>query len=128
MAMTEREIGGTLYTCAPLPAEPGLALFLRVSTTLSSARGLFEAIALGDDTPGLINEFFAFAAEMDAVVVHALVVELAALPRRADGAKPEPADMKELLELAFFAIGVQFSDFLPVSLDDLFSRSEAEAA
>lgn len=126
--MTEREIGGTFYRCAKLPAEPGLALFLRVSAELSAARGLFEAIALGDEaaTETLIAEFFAFTSVMNADRVHALIVELAALPRKADGEKPEPVDMRELLELAFFAIGVQFAGFLPVGLGAMFPENPPE--
>jgi hypothetical protein len=124
--VVEREIGGVTYICKKMPAEAGLALFLRVSRTLSGARGLFEAIALGDTDFELLNQFFDFTEKMDPADVQALVVDLAKLPTKEDGSPPEAADIRELLELAFFAIGVNFHDFLPVSPSGMFIRADRD--
>lgn len=127
--MVEREIDGIFYRCDKLPAERGLELFLRVSAALSSARGLFEAIALNSDDSDLIREFFTFAREMDPKVIHPLIMDLSRIPQRADGAPTSSdLDVQGLVELAFFAIGVNFGSFLPVGLGVLFSGPEAKAA
>lgn len=121
----EREIGGVLYVCDKLPAEAGLALFTRVSSTLASAEGLFATLALGGDTPALIRAYFTFARTADQAEVNALVIDLANVCRRAeDGGKPEPGDLRELLELAFFTLGVTFGDFFPVLPEELFPPGE----
>lgn len=121
--MVKREIGGVVYVCTQMPAEPGFALFLRVSSTLASAEGLFAAIATSEDNRGLIGEFFQFARSMDPEAVHKLVLDLAsACKRESDGGAPEPKDVQELLELAFFCLGVNFGNFFPVLPDTLFTR------
>lgn len=126
--MIEREINGHLYVCEKLPAEAGLALFLRVSAAFSDAQGLFEAIALDAGESDLIREFFTFAKGMDPKVIHPLIMELARLPKPAEGGQaPDDLDLQALVELAFFAIGVNFGGFLPVGLEALFSGREAVA-
>lgn len=127
--MAEREIDGTFYRCEKLPAEPGLDLFLRVSAAFSDAQGLFEAIALEGGDADVIRQFFAFARDMDPKVIQPLIMELSRLPVLADPeVKPEPLDLEGLVELAFFAIGVNFGSFLPVGLGGLFNAPEATAA
>lgn len=120
--MNEREINGHLYVCEKLPAEPGLALFLRTSTAFADAQGLFEAIALDTGDADLIRQFFAFARGIDPKVIHPLIMDLARLPKPVEGGPvPDDLDLQALVELAFFAIGVNFGSFLPVGLAALFS-------
>jgi hypothetical protein len=126
--MTEREIDGIFYRCEKLPAEQGLELFLRVSAAFSDAQGLFEAIALDSGDADLIRQFFAFARGMDPKVIHPLIMDLSRLPKRADGAAASDLDLEGLVQLAFFAIGVNFGSFLPVGLGVLFNGPGAEAA
>lgn len=127
--MAEREIDGTFYRCEKLPAEQGLELFLRVSAAFSDAQGLFEAIALDSGAADLIRQYFTFSRGMDPKVIQPLIMELSRLPKPADpDAKPDPLDLQGLVELAFFAIGVNFGSFLPVGLEALFSGPGADAA
>lgn len=126
--MADREIDGVFYRCEKLPAEQGLDLFLRVSAAFSDAQGLFEAIALETGDADLIRQFFTFSRGMDPKVIQPLILELSRLPKPTDPAeKPEPLDLQGLVELAFFAIGVNFGSFLPVGLGALFSGHEAAA-
>lgn len=127
----EREISGVRYIAKKPPAEQGLALFTRVSTVLSPAEGLFAAISLGSDQKELIHQFFNFAKTMDQDQVNSLILDLAYSCRRVeDGGRPEPADMRELLELAFFVLATFYGDFFPVLPEELFPPGEdvAEAA
>jgi hypothetical protein len=127
--MARREIDGVPYICEKLPAERGLELFLRTSAALTGARGLFEAIASDSEDPEVIRAFFEFSREMDPKVLHPLIMELAALSQAADGADHQgELDVRGLVELAFFAIGVNFGSFLPVGLGVLFSGPEAAEA
>ena len=109
---SQREIGGVVYTCEKLPAEPAFKLFLRATKTLEAAEGLLEAVIFGGDDLDVLRNLFVFARECDEEKVHALVTELYRLPK-GDG---EPDGIADLLKLAQFALEVNYKDFLGGSL------------
>lgn len=121
---TTREIAGIEFACDKLPGDEGLALFLRTSAALRSARGLFTAIAEQAEEGRLIHEFFEFTRDMDPAVIHPLIMELSRLPKPADGrAYPDGLDLQVILELAFFGTAVNFGALIPAGIDPLFRRA-----
>ena len=104
----EREIGGVVYTCEKLPAEPAFKLFLRATKTLEAAEGLLEAIIFGGDDLDVVRNLFAFARECNEEKVHALVMDLYRLPK----GEGEPEGIGDLLKVAQFALEVNYRDFL----------------
>ena len=118
-----RDVAGIKFHCPKLGGSDGLDLYLRTSVALRAAKGLLVAVAIGPDEATLIHEYFEFAREMDPKVIHSLIMELSRIPQPSDGtAYPSDLELEEIVELAFFAAGVNFGRLLPAGMDPLFVR------
>lgn len=117
----ERKIGGNVYRAEQLPAEQGLDLFLRVTKVFKSAPELMGLIANGGSTDDAPGSFMAlvFSDDLDRQETKDLLTELVQTCRVGSdpciiGVKPEK--MAEVIKVAWFAMEVQFKDFLAESL------------
>lgn len=112
---SNRTINNTVYTCEKLPADQGLAFFLRTSKVLEPAKDLLMFVLSGGGTDEeVLAGFFRFVKDMDAAQVHALVID-AASHCRTEGNQPVVIGiltLTELLQVAQYCLEVQFRDFL----------------
>ena len=116
---SERKIGGTVFRCEKVPAEEGLALFGRVTRLLGP--DTLAAIRDGTDRTKASEEYMVLALqpEVDSAELTRLIVDLAQMCTAGSdqcvvGVKP--ASMEDAIEVAFFALEVQFKSFLAVAL------------
>lgn len=116
---SERKIGGTVFRCEKVPAEEGLALFARVTKLLGP--DTLAAIRDGTDRTKASEEYMVLALqpEVDSSDLTRLIVDLAQMctvgpDQCVVGVKP--ASMEDTIEVAFFALEVQFKSFLAVAL------------
>ena len=120
---TERKIGAHVYRCDKLPASEGLKLFLRVTRFFTAAPAMMASVATGSADKQAMSAFVTIALS-DALIAdeaHDLLVELAQNCRV--GADPcivgvKPAGLDDLIQVAWFAMEVNFRDFLAASLAD----------
>lgn len=120
---SERKIGGVVYRCDKLPASEGLKLFFRVTQFFKSAPEMMGSLAIAGADKTAINAFLivALGDETDGEKAHDLLVDLAQLCN--DGKDPcvvgvKPASIDDLIQVAWFAMEVNFRDFLSGSLSD----------
>lgn len=120
---TERKIGANVYRCEKLPASEGLETYFRVSRLFMAAPAMLASVAEGsaDKKAKTALVTLALSDALDPKEAHALIVELAQLCRV--GGDPcivgvKPATMEELIEVAWFAMEVNFQSFLAASLAD----------
>lgn len=113
--MAEREIGGVVYTCEPLPAEQGLSLLMRFMRIAGPAAGILETAIRDGANLEVLHALAGFMSRADTVEVEKLILELARLCR--DGGEQAKApNLGALLRLAAFALEAQFADFFDESL------------
>lgn len=118
---SEKKIGSVVYRSDILPAEQGLDLFLRVTKVFKAAPDLMGLIANGsstDDAPGAFMALV-FSDDLDRAETKQLLTDLVSTCRVGSdpaiiGVKPEK--MVEVIKVAWFAMEVQFKDFLAESL------------
>ncbi|MER2253420.1 phage tail assembly chaperone [Methylorubrum podarium] len=118
----ETKIGSIVYRCEKLPASEGLKLYVRVLQLFGPAPGLLATIKKGGATDISPQNAFMVLAMMEGAnpdQMHDFVAEMVGLCRVGSdecviGVKP--ADMESAVEVAWFALRTQFSDFLAVSL------------
>jgi hypothetical protein len=113
--MAERKFGSRTFRCEPLNASQGLALFGRVAKAAGPFFSVFAAMAAEDGSAAMksaMDEAFGSIAEP---AFQATVIDLAELctvngePVIADA---NVSDLGELVEVAFWAVEVQFGPFL----------------
>lgn len=117
----ERKIGATVYRCEKLPAEQGLDLFLRVTKLFRVMPDLLGSIVAKDASKVAISTFMAvvLSDELDRDEAKRLLIELVQTCQV--GSDPcivgvKPADMSDVVKVAWFAMEAQFKDFLAESL------------
>ncbi|EHP94879.1 phage tail assembly chaperone [Methylorubrum extorquens] len=118
----EKKIGGIAYRCEKLPASEALKLYVRVSQFFAPAPGLMATIKKDggkDITPANAFMVLAMTEGADPDRMHDFVAELVALCQVGSdpcvmGVKPE--NMETAVDVAWFAMQTQFSDFLAVGL------------
>ena len=118
---SERKIGSNVYRCEQLPADQGLGLLLRVSEMFSAAPAMLDSITKGeDDREGVAALMvLALSGGMDHDKCQAILRELVETCRVSGdpcvvGVKPQ--SLKETVAVAWFAMKVQFRDFLSEGL------------
>jgi hypothetical protein len=116
---SERKIGGTVFRCEKVPAEEGLTLFGRATKLLGP--DTLAIIRDGTDRKKASEEYLVLSLnpEADATEVNRLMIDLAQMCMVGSdqcivGVKP--ASMEDTIEVAFFALEVQFKSFLAVAL------------
>lgn len=116
---SERKIGGTVFRCEKVAAEEGLALFGRVTRLLGP--DTLAAVRDGTDRKKASEEYMVLALQpdVDAKDLTQLIVDLAQMcmvgsDQCVVGVKP--SSMEDTIEVAFFALEVQFKSFLAVAL------------
>ena len=120
---TERKIGGVVYRCDKLPAEPALKLYMKLNEVFAGDQVVLATIASDTGREGALKAFLHASMNnpLDAEKVTGFLGETVGLCRV--GADPcivgvKPADLRGLLAVAWFAMEVNFRDFLAVSLAD----------
>jgi hypothetical protein len=118
---TERKIGGVVYRCDPLPAEQALDMLLRVSKFFAAYPEAIGSITTGTsdaDAPGAFLPI-AMSGGLDDGETKRLMVDLVQTCRTGNdpcvvGVKPQ--GLVDLLAVAWFAMEVNFKDFLSASV------------
>ncbi|GJE77249.1 phage tail assembly chaperone [Methylorubrum suomiense] len=123
----ERKINGNLYRSDMLPAEQGLELFLRVTKVFKAAPELMGALAAGKSDQDAPGRFMAlvFSDDLDRQETGELLKDLVRTCQyKAPSAGYEeciigirPEKLAEVVKVAWFAMEVQFKDFLSESLE-----------
>jgi hypothetical protein len=118
---SERKIGGSVYRCDKLPADEALKLFARVAKLFRIEPELMGSIAMANAERAAPAVFVSLVLQdqTDGESTHALMVDLAqtcfaGTDQCVVGVKP--ADLKDLVQVAWFAMEVNFKDFLSGSL------------
>lgn len=118
---TERKIGCNVYRCDKLPADAAISLYLKVNATFAGDPGVLATIATSVSRETAIQAFIqaTVASELDGDKVTSLVTEAVALCKV--GSDPcivgvKPQSMEDTIEVAWFALGVQFADFIGAGL------------
>jgi hypothetical protein len=119
---TERKIGNVVYRCDKLPASDGLKMFSRVTRLFREDPGMISSIAFSGAEKRAPAAFLRIALmdEGDGESIHDLLVDLAQLCT--DGKDQcvvgvKPAQMEDLIQVAWFAMEVNFKDFLSASME-----------
>lgn len=122
----ERKIGGIVYRCDKLPASDGLKLFMRVTSFFKAAPDMMASIAAANANKVAISAFLGLvlssgASSDETDKHHDLLVNLAELCMTGTdqcvvGVKP--AGIEDLIQVAWFAMEVNFKDFLSAGLAD----------
>lgn len=123
---TERKIGNVVYRCDKLPASDGLKMFMRVTSFFKAAPDMMASIASANANKVAISAFLGLVLSVDASTDdtdkhHDLLVDLAQLCT--DGKDQcvvgvKPAGIEDLIQVAWFAMEVNFKDFLSAGLAD----------
>lgn len=118
---SERKIGATVYRCEKLPAEEGLDLFLRVTKLFRVMPDLLGSIVAKDASQVAVSTFMAvvLSDDVDRAEAKRLLMDL--VQTCTVGSDPcvvgvKPADMADVVKVAWFALEVNFRDFLAESL------------
>jgi len=118
---SEKKIGGAVYRCDKITAEQALKLYMRLNQVFKGDQVVLGTIAANVDREGALQAFL--HASMNQVLdtdgVVALITEAVALCRV--GSDPailgvKPSTMDDAVEVAWFAFGVQFRDFIIAGL------------
>lgn len=118
---TERKIQGHVYRCDKLPAEDGLKLYMRLNAVFAGDATILGTIASDDPVAHARTAFLqgSMGQTLDADAVTGLIKEAVGLCRV--GADPailgvKPQTMEEAIDVAWFALGAQFRDFIVAGL------------
>ncbi|KQO49944.1 phage tail assembly chaperone [Methylobacterium sp. Leaf85] len=118
---TEKKIGSVVYRCDKLPAEDGLKLYLRMNTVFAGDAMMIGTIASDDPVAHARTAFLqgSMGQTLDADAVASLIKEAVGLCRV--GSDPailgvKPQTMEEAIDVAWYALGVQFRDFIVAGL------------
>lgn len=124
---SERKINGTIYRSDMLAAEQGLELFLRVTKVFKAAPELMGALASGSSDQTAPGRFMAlvFSDDLDRQETGELLKDLVATCNyhsKSGGIEPciigiHPEKLADVVKVAWFALEVQFKDFLAESLE-----------
>ncbi|KMO21615.1 phage tail assembly chaperone [Methylobacterium platani] len=125
---SERKIGAHVYRCEKLPATEGLPLLLRVTRFFGAAPAmLLSIVSNASDAP---SAFLAtcMGTDVDPSETQALLTDLA--QSCTTGGNPcvvgvKPQSIEDLVSVAWFALEVNFKDFLVASLSKLPASQEA---
>lgn len=120
---TERKIGREVYRCEKVSASDGFKLFLRVVRLFREAPDMMGSLMKGDAEKKGAQAFMVLALGQEGLDegAHDLLVELA----EKCTVKGEPCivghhltEIEDLIQVAWFAMEVNFKDFLAASLAD----------
>ncbi|MCK2056922.1 phage tail assembly chaperone [Methylobacterium sp. 37f] len=118
---SEKKIGGVVYRCDKLPAEQALKLYMRLNQVFKGDQVVLGTIAANVDREGALQAFLHASMNqvLDSDDVVALITEAVGLCRVGNdpailGVKPNTMD--DAVEVAWFAFGVQFRDFIIAGL------------
>ena len=118
---TERKIGGVVYRCDKLPAEPALKLYMKLNEVFAGDQVVLATIASDTGREGALKAFLHASMNnpLDAEKVTGFLGETVGLCRV--GADPcivgvKPQSLEDTVDVAWFAFGVQFRDFIVAGL------------
>lgn len=119
----EIKIGANVYRCEKLPASEALKLFMRVTRFFTAAPAMMASVATGSADKQAMSAFVTIALSdaSNPDETHDLLVDLAqmcTIKGEACIVGVKPADLQELIQVAWFAMEVNFKDFLAASLAD----------
>ena len=118
---TEKKIGSVLYRCDKLPAEEGLKLYLRVNAVFNADPTVWGTIASDDPIAHARQAFLQLSMNqtLDADAVTGLIKDAVGLCR-INGEQAimgvKPPSLEDALDVTWFALGVQFRDFITAGL------------
>lgn len=118
---SEKKIGGAVYRCDKIPAEQSLKLYMRLNQVFKGDQVVLGTIAANVDREGALQAFLHASMNqvLDSDDVVALITEAVALCRVANDPAilgVSPSTMDDAVEVAWFAFGVQFRDFIIAGL------------
>lgn len=116
---TERKIGPTVYRCEKLPAEQALPLFLRVTRLFRDAPGMLGSFAADTKAAKAAFLTLCLSGDIDPDSMTKILTEMVESCRAGPdpcivGVKPQT--FEDTIEVAWFALEVQFGSFLTESL------------
>ena len=116
---TERKIGSHVYRCDKMPAAEGLAMLLRVTKFFRAAPAMLESVVKNTEEGKSAFLVLCLSGDIDPAETQKLLTDL--VESCTTGSDPcvvgvKPATMDEMIPVAWFALEVNFKDFLAGSL------------
>ncbi|TXN76684.1 phage tail assembly chaperone [Methylobacterium sp. WL8] len=118
---SETKIGGIVYRCEKLPAADTIKLLVEMQNVFGGNPAVMASVASGVAGTGAHQAFIAstIGGDVDPNAVQDYLARMVQTCRA--GSDPcivgvKPAAMNDVIEVAWFAMGVQFRDFLSASL------------
>jgi hypothetical protein len=116
--MAERKFGSGTFRCDKLDAEAGMRLLIRTTKIFGAASGLMAALSEADKAKAEAMSLAAlaeFVGKLDEDEAVAFVKDVIGICR-CDGAPAifgvTPGDLSEAFQVTYWALEVQFKDFL----------------
>lgn len=118
---SERKIGGVVYRCDKIPAEQSLKLYMRLNQVFKGDQVVLGTIAANVDRQGAFQAFLHASMNNEINSDDAVAFITDAVGLCSVGSDPailgvKPGTMDDAVEVAWFALGVQFRDFIVAGL------------
>ncbi len=126
----ERKIGGHVYRCEKLPAEPAIKLFTRAGALFRETPMLLSSVAFGEDSARAAFLGLAMSGANPDEVQSLLkdLVEICTTGGNPCVLGVKPQNLEDMVDVAWFAMEAQFKDFLVGSLPPSLREEEAAGA